>query len=63
MEIKNSEIKQRKESNWHLASVSLDKSVHSWTSGSQLHTEVADPHPILESLRILIFCLVDCSPG
>lgn len=36
MEIKNSGIKQRKESNWHLASVSLDKSVHSQTSGSQV---------------------------
>lgn len=36
MEIKNSGIKQRKESNWHLASVSLDKSVYSQTSGSQV---------------------------
>lgn len=63
MEIKNSGIKQRKESNWHLASVSVDKSIHSRASGSQLHTEEADPHPILVSLRILVFCLVDCSPG
>lgn len=63
MEIKYSGIKQRKESNWHLASVSMDKSVHSRTSGSQLHAKVADPHPILVSLRILIFCLVDSSSG
>ena len=34
MEIKYGGTEQRKESNWHLASVNLDRSLHSRTSGS-----------------------------